>query len=176
MLDTNTSSLTMTAAWQDYLSYGDIVSFRFPLAEKGHTGRPKARPCLVLDIEVHGDERYALLAYGTTSRRRSNIGYEVHVRRKADYLSAGLNMPTRFVGARRLLVPLNHSGFVVCGATCAPVLGRLDGNPFAAMNAARGRIHAERDIAADRRGRSRMGAASWRKAHPALLGGKAVRA
>ncbi|KAF0674372.1 hypothetical protein [Profundibacterium mesophilum] len=141
----------MTAAWQDHLSYGDIVSFRFPLAEEGHTGRPKARPCLILDLEEHGGKRYALLAYGTTSRRRSNVGYEVHVRRRTDYLSAGLNEPTRFVGARRLLVPLSHSGFVICRATGAPVLGRLDGNPFDAMNAVRGRIHAERDIAADRR-------------------------
>src|SRR6056297_1555879 len=176
MLDSITSTLTMTAAWQDHLSYGDIVSFRFPLAEEGHTGRPKARPCLVLEIETHGGERYALLAYGTTSRRRSNIGYEVHVRRKVDYLSAGLNEPTRFVGARRLLVPFDHSGFVICRATGAPVLGRLDGNPFDAMNAVRGRIHAERDIAADRRGRTRRGAARRRKAHPAFLGGKAVRA
>ncbi|KKL85040.1 hypothetical protein LCGC14_1958730, partial [marine sediment metagenome] len=31
------------------------------------------------------------------------------------------------------------------------VLGRLDGSAFAAMNAVRGRIHAERDMAADHR-------------------------
>ncbi|MBJ3764373.1 hypothetical protein ILP92_16655 [Maribius pontilimi] len=175
MLDSTTSNPTMTAAWQDHLSYGDIVSFRFPLAEGGHVGRPKARPCLVLDIEERGGQRYALLAYGTTSRRRSNIGYEVHVRRQTDYLLAGLNESTRFVGARRLLVSLNHSGFVICGATGAPVLGRLDGNPFDAMNAVRGRIHAERDIAADRRSRTRSRGATRRKTHPAFLGGKAVR-
>ena len=97
---------TMTEGWRDHVSYGDIVSFRFPLAEEGAAGCPKARPCLVLDVEVRGGQRYALLAYGTTSRRRSNVGYEVHVRRRTDYLSAGLNEPTRFVGARRLLVPL----------------------------------------------------------------------
>lgn len=176
MLDSITSNLAMTAAWQDHLSYGDIVSFRFPLAEEEHTGRPKARPCLVLEIENKGGQRYALLAYGTTSRRRSNIGYEVHVRRKADYLSAGLKEPTRFVGARRLLVPLNHSGFVISNATGAPVLGRIDGNPFDAMNAVRGRIHAERDIAADRRERRRGGGTGRRRSHPAHLGGKAVRA
>ena len=155
MLDDLTTSLTMTAAWQNHLSYGDIVSFRFPLAEEGPKGRPKARPCLILDIEEHGGQRYALLAYGTSSRRRSNIGYEVHVRRRADYLSAGLREPTRFVGARRLLVPLDHSGFVICGATGAPVLGRLDGSPFEAMNAVRARIYAEADIAAERRNERR---------------------
>ncbi|MFY0309419.1 hypothetical protein ACFMBG_05935 [Leisingera sp. D0M16] len=159
MLDSTQTTFAMTPAWQDHLSPGDIVSFRFPLAEEGHTGHPKARPCLILDIEEHGGKRYALLAYGTTSRRRSNIGYEVHVRRRADYLSAGLNEPTRFVGERRLLVPLSHRGFSVCRATGSAVLGRLDGSAFAAMNAVRGRLHAERDIAADRRAgrRSRAG-------------------
>lgn len=108
--------------------------------------------------------RYALLAYGTTSRRRSNIGYEVHTRRRADYLSAGLNEPTRFVGARRLLTPLTHSGFAICGATGSAVLGRLTGAPFRAMNAVRARIHAEHDIAADHRSRrgSRAGGARGR--------------
>ena len=142
-------------AWQDHVSHGDIVSFRFPLAEEASTGQPKARPCLILDIEVRGGQRYALLAYGTTSRRRSNVGYEIHVRRRAEYLSAGLDEPTRFVGARRLLVPLTHSGFAICRATGSAVLGRLDGAPFEAMNAVRGRIHAEADIAADRRSRRR---------------------
>ena len=176
MLDSIPSSLAMTAAWQDHLRHGDIVSFRFPLAEEEHSGRPKARPCLVLDIEERGGQRYALLAYGTTSRRRSNIGYEVHVRRRADYIPSGLNEPTRFVGARRLFVPLGHSGFVICRATGSPVLGRLDGGPFAAMNAVRGRIHAERDIAADRRSRCPRGRPGGRKPRPAFLGGKAVRA
>ncbi|MCZ4260139.1 hypothetical protein O4G76_04700 [Limimaricola sp. G21655-S1] len=159
MLDSIQTTLAMMPAWRDLVTPGDIVSFRFPLAEEGHTGRPKSRPCLILDLEERGGKRYALLAYGTTSRRRSNTGYEVHVRRRADYLSAGLNEPTRFVGARRLLVPLNHGGFSVCQATGSAVLGRLDGSAFAAMNAVRGRIHAERDIAADRRAgrRSRAG-------------------
>ncbi|WP_432254386.1 hypothetical protein [Limimaricola sp. AA108-03] len=151
MLDSIQTNLTMTPAWQDHITAGDIVSFRFPLAEEGYTGRPKARPCLVLDIEEHGGLRYALLAYGTTSRRQSNIGYEVHARRRAEYVPAGLNEPTRFVGARRLLVPLTNSGFCICQTTGSAVLGRLDGRPLAAMNAVRGRIHAERDIAADRR-------------------------
>ncbi len=155
MLDSTPTIITMTDAWRDHVSHGDIVSFHFPLAEEDSQGRPKARPCLILDIEVHDGIRYALISYGTTSRRRSNIGYEVHVRRRADYLAAGLREPTRFVGARRLLVPLTHSGFVICGATGSAVLGRLDGNPFEAMNAVRGRIHAEHDIAKERRSRRR---------------------
>ena len=151
MLDTINTILTMTPAWRDHVTHGDIVSFRFPLAEEGNAGPPKARPCLVLDIETKGGQRYALLAYGTTSHRRSNVGYEVHVRRRAEYLSAGLDEPTRFVGARRLMVPLTRSGFAVCRATGSCVVGRLDGAPFEEMNAVRGRIHAEHDIAAERR-------------------------
>ena len=142
---------TQTAAWHDAVGCGDILSFRFPLAEERHRRRPKARPCLVLDIEELGGQRYALLAYGTTSKRRSNIGYEVHVRKPADYLAAGLDRPTRFVGARRILVPLALSAFVVASATGSAVLGRLNGRPFEAMTAVRARIHAEADIAADHR-------------------------
>ncbi len=175
---TPTVNSMMTEAWRDHASHGDIVSFRFPLAEEGSAGRPKARPCLILDIEEKGGQRFALIVYGTTSRRRSNAGYEVHVHRRADYIAAGLNEPTRFVGARRVLVPLTHSGFVICGATGSAVLGRLDGNPFDAMNAVRGRIHALRDIAEDRRQARRCGSpirTSQRRTRPTFLGRKEAR-
>lgn len=151
MLDFTQTNPKMTATWRDHIAHGDIVSFRFPLAEEGAEDRPKARPCLVLDIQQIGDRRYALLAYGTNSRRPSNVGYEVHARKRAEYLSAGLNEPTKFVGRRRVLVPLTHHGFVICTAIATPVLGSLDGAPFKRLNAVRGRIHAERDIAAERR-------------------------
>jgi hypothetical protein len=178
MLDTSITP-TMTDAWRDHVSYGDIVSYRFPLAEEGAEGRPKARPCLVLDIEEKGGQRFALIAYGTTSRRRSNVGYEVHVRHRDDYIVAGLNKPTRFVGARRLLVPLTHSDFVICGAIGSAVLGRLDGNPFDALNAVRGRIHAMQDIAEDRRdSRLRISptGTGQRKVRCTFLGRREVRA
>ncbi|WP_292068723.1 hypothetical protein [Marivita sp. XM-24bin2] len=111
----------------------------------------KVRPCLLLDIDKRGGQRFALIAYGTTSRRGSNIDHEVHVRRRADYVAAGLNEPTRFVGAHRVFVPLSHSGFVICGATGSLVLGRLAGSPLDALNAVRGRIHAMQDMAEVRR-------------------------
>lgn len=178
MLDTTnfTTNLTMTLDWRDHLSYGDIVSFRFPLADKGHTGTPKARPGLVLDIETRGDQRYALHAYGTTSRRRSNVGYEIHVRRRADYLFARLNEPTRFVGARHLPMSLGHGGFITCHVTGAPVPGRLSGSSFKAMNAVGGRIHVEGDIAAERRGRHTETRPRGRPFRPPFLSGKGVRA
>ncbi len=155
MFDITQNTPKMTCAWHDHIRHGDIVSFRFPLSEDGSADQPKVRPCLILDIEVHDGLRYALLAYGTTSHRRSNVSQEIHVRRRAEYACAGLVEPTRFIGARRLLVPLTHSGFVVSAVTHSAVLGRLDGQPFECMNAVRGRIHALRDIhTAQRRRRS----------------------
>ena len=151
MLDFTQTNPKMTAAWQDHIAHGDIVSFRFPLAEEGAREQPKARPCVVLDIERIGDHRYALLAYGTTSRRPSNVGYEIHIRKRDDYANVGLNEATKFVGRRRLLVPLAHRGFAICSDIGSPVLGSHNGAPLKRLNAVRGRIHAERDIAADRR-------------------------
>lgn len=66
--------------------------------------------------------------YGTTSRRRANSGEEIHVRKRDAYTTAGLDEPTRFVGARRILVPLTHSGFVVSTDTGSPVLGSWRGS------------------------------------------------
>lgn len=151
MLDILLYDPRMSAAWRNHLSHGDIVLFRFPLAEEGETAKPKARPCLVLDIEQIGDQTYALLAYGTTSRRKSNVGDAVHVRKRADYIAVGLHEPTRFVGARRLLVALTHSGFVLDRQLESPVLGRIDGEIFERMDEVRGRIHALRDIRNERR-------------------------
>ena len=151
MLDFTQTNLKMTAAWRDHIAHGDIVSFRFPLAEEGAVEGANARPCVVLDIERIGDRRYALPAYGTTSRRPLNVGYEIHIRKRDDYAAVGLNEPTKFVGRRRLLVPLAHRDFAICSAIGSPVLGSVEGAPLKRLNAVRGRIHAERDIAADRR-------------------------
>ncbi|WP_156799445.1 hypothetical protein [Oceanicola granulosus] len=151
MLDITDTTLAMTPAWQEHLSPGDIVSFEFPLAEADPTERPKPRPCLVLEIEDLAGERFALIAYGTTSPRKSNWGYEVHALHEEDYLSSGLDRPTRFIGRRRLMVSLDSPGFVISSNTGAPVLGRLSGGPAERLLAVRARIQAERDIAAERR-------------------------
>lgn len=154
MLDATPITLTMTDAWQDHISYGDTVSFRFPVTEPGDTSPLKARPCLILDIEEKKEVRYALLAYGTTSRRKANVGYEIHVRTSAACAAAGLDAPTRFVGARRILVPLSHSGFVIHPGLGAPVLGRLEGDEFERMNEVRARIFAMADIRAEQKVRT----------------------
>lgn len=181
MLKAIPTNPTMTAAWQEHISPGDIVSFRFPLAEEGRSGRPKARPCLVLGIEDHDGHRCLLLAYGTTSRRRSNIGYEVHARRRTDYTAAGLDEPTRFVGARRLLVPLNNRGFAICSGTGSPVIGRLHGRALEVMHTVCRRLQHEGGAAARNRARQRHGAirgrdftVEHRKPRQIFASGKAV--
>ena len=131
-----------------HLQRGDVVLFRFPLAEEDdEPGAPKRRPCLVLDTLTAGGERFVELAYGTSADTRANRGYEVIVKQPAARATAGLSKPTRFVCARRITVHVNHSGFH--GRTKGPqIIGRLDEALLERMNAVRARIQAEADIAA----------------------------
>ena len=139
-----------TANWRDTLSHGDVVSYRFLVADP-ESEAPKARPCLVLDVETLGGRRYALLAYGTIADTPANRGRETRVVDPVEIAAAGLSRPTRFVGARRILVSLDHPAFAAKRSLGTPVMGRLTGSAFVAMNRVRGRIHAEADIAAEAR-------------------------
>ena len=131
--------------WQDRLTSGDVVSFRFPVTEEAGGPWPKARPCLVLEtLDIDG-ARHALVAYGTSARTRANRGLEVELRRAEDRLVAGLDRRTRFVAARRVLVPLDAPAFVACAALGTPVLGHLRGGVRARLEAVRARLGEERD-------------------------------
>lgn len=154
MLDNLTQLITTSDhnPWFADLSWGDIVSFRFPVEDGEDV--PKKRPCLVLDTLLVGGRRFAVLAYGTSVRNNSNRGYEVRLG-AVDAMEAGLHRSTRFIGARRLTVSLDHDGFVASGTARSPVIGRLKGSAFDRMNAVRGRIHAEADIAAESRAERR---------------------
>lgn len=148
MLHTSTASFipVLDADWHNHLSHGDVVMFRFPAA-----GQPAAaRPCLVLDIETVGIRRCAALIPAFPARRPTSSDRSVMLFHRAEYRSAGLDGPTRFPVRSRLLVPLAHAGFVASQTTGTPVIGRLDGDAFERMNAERGRLHALRDIRADR--------------------------
>lgn len=138
--------------WTQTLTHGDIVSFHFPVTEEEGVA-PKARPCLVLDVEERDGHRFVTLAYGTSVGGTANRGYEIRVNRPEDATAAGLDRPTRFVGARRITVSAAHPGFCVKRALGTAVIGRLSGVPFDRMNRVRARIHAERDIAIYRRTR-----------------------
>ncbi|MCX8227987.1 MAG: hypothetical protein OTI35_18110 [Sulfitobacter sp.] len=113
-------------AWQSDLKPNHIVAFRFPHERKSSVG-PKVRPTLVLDVLTIGEERYAVLAYGTSSPRRRSHDLLVPVTCSAELEAASLNAPTKFDGARRILVPLSDAGFSSNRKLNTPVLGQLTG-------------------------------------------------
>ena len=88
------------------------------------------------------------LAYGTSAPTKANRGHEVRVTQRASCQAAGLNKPSRFVCARRVVVSLNHPGFDG-GDDRGTLIGRLDPPLIERMNAVRARIQAEADIQAE---------------------------
>ncbi|WP_339106981.1 recombinase family protein [Thioclava sp. GXIMD4216] len=137
----------MTSAWQDHISPGDIVTFRFPIRKATDGEQPKPRPCLVIEVEEWAGKQFALLAYGTSSPRKANSGYEVHALQPEDYTRFGLDRPTRFIGKRTIMVALDNPSFDSFRKTCSPVLGRLSGQPAERLLHVRARIQADRDMA-----------------------------
>lgn len=147
MLDT-TSTPMATTPWADTLQRGDVVMFRFPCADDGPV---KPRPCLVVEVDRLGGYTFIELAYGTTAQTKANRGYEVHIYTDVGMALAGLRQPTRFVCARRVMVAPFHRDFATTRRNPSPVIGRLDDAGIERMNGIRARIHAEQDIAAERR-------------------------
>jgi len=133
--------------WQDTIQRGDVVLFRFPVNTDGELTLPKRRPCLVLEVRKTKDSKFVTLAYGTTSKRRANRGYEVIVKQPQSQAMAGLDRPTRFVCARRITVSVDHPGFNEEGKP-RTLLGRLDPPLMGRMNTVRAHIQAEAGIAA----------------------------
>lgn len=122
MLDATHSQ---TPVWQDQLSPGDIVMFRFPGLGQPTSARPMPRPCLVLDIEIVRGRRCAVLVPAVPFRRPAGRDRQVTLGKRAEWRAAGLEQPTAFPLRSRLLVPLAHEGFVVAPGTGSPVLGHL---------------------------------------------------
>jgi hypothetical protein len=137
-------------AWAADLKPGDLVAYRFPHSEGGRDC-PKVRPCVILDLEEIAGVLYLLLAYGTASFGRPNTGYAIHAGTAELRAVAGLHQPTVFLASRRILVPAAHRDFDLAERTQSPLLGRLAGDALARLHAVRARIHAEADIAAERR-------------------------
>ena len=103
-----------TKAWQEHVSWGHVVIFRFPIRLPGENETAKARPCVILETLTIGIERYAVVAYGTSAGSNANRGYDIDAR-GTEAAAAGLNRDTRFVGVRRITVSLDHAGFVHVG-------------------------------------------------------------
>lgn len=157
--------------WQAELQRGDVVLFRFPVAEGSQAPlSPKRRPCLVLEVHDRLGRRAATLAYGTSSSGKANSGYNVVVSGQNSMEHAGLKQPTRFVGVRRITVSLDHSGFDLADITASPVIGRLDEALAERMNAVRARIQAEADIAREIRREKREEQRRWQQEGRGFLG------
>lgn len=153
MLDT-THNETAPRAWQDMVRLGNVVLFRFPYAEANAPAEaPKARACLVLEVERRDSRIFAELVYGTSVDTAANRGDEIRVDRPEALAAAGLHRPTRFIATRRITVSLDNAGFVLNPRYPSPVLGRLAPADLARMNRVRARIEALRDVAAERRER-----------------------
>lgn len=148
MLDNTYQQPKPAKNWQTVLQPGHIVMFRFPVRLTDDP--PKIRPCLVLDVIRKGGEHFAVLAYGTTAQTNANRGYEVAVSGETLLKLLKLRKPTRFVGARRITVSLDHNGFA-CNRDGTPILSALVGTSVDRMHAVRARIHAMVDIRKERR-------------------------
>lgn len=152
--------ITSEPIWPDDIQRGDVVRFRFSIAEEDGEA-PKLRPCLVLEIGTLNGHRFVTLAYGTGAPAKGKYGYEIIVKGKPSMRAAGLTKPTRFVAIRRITVSTEHHGFEpLCGT---PVIGRLDASLLQRMDAVRARLWAEHDIAADRRHERDLERRRWQR-------------
>ena len=135
MLDaTLPTNLTLGFDWRDKLSPGYIVMFRFPLEDQ--TMPTEKIRCLVLEIEAVGTTRFAVLIPALPSRRPSDHARIISIGKRTELDAAGLD----------LRVPLTHERFVRSCVTGSPVIGQLAGASRERLTAARGRLHALRDI------------------------------
>lgn len=148
-------------SWRDALEPGDIVAFAFPTTEPNAT-HEKHRPALVLAIDRSGDVAEAIVVYGTASMTRANTGLELRVTSPADMAAARLHKPTRFVGTRRVRVPLDSPRFVVCAASTA-VIGRLPATYHPRLDRLRDLTMASAPVRASSRRRSRCRLYSTRR-------------
>ncbi|MCB1347122.1 MAG: hypothetical protein KDK11_00175 [Maritimibacter sp.] len=142
-----------TAHWANEIKRGDVVLFRYPIRNPRAEETPKTRPCLVLEIDERFGTKRLTLAYGTSVPSSANRGYEIPVTLPDDMRAAGLKRATRFVGARLLSVSPDNPGFSLGSRSRSPIIGRLSHNRIERMDWIRARLHAERDIAAERRGK-----------------------
>lgn len=147
------SSPTTPLPWHATLEPGDLVAFRFPCSERGPREKPKVRPCLILEIRESGERRFAEVVYGTSADTTANRGLDIEVDDNAAIGAAGLDRPTRFVGARRVLVSLDHTGFDISAAGGSPIIGRLSCRARAEMEKVQTRIRADRERILERRKR-----------------------
>ena len=118
---------TSTRHWHDKICPGDVVLFRFPIRNlNGEIGDCKIRPCLVLErFEIEAGI-FVELCFGISVPTRKATGLDVAIWQPELARNSGLHQPTRFQGARRLIVPVTHRNFEQRHSSNSPVIGSLD--------------------------------------------------
>ncbi|GGE62928.1 type II toxin-antitoxin system PemK/MazF family toxin [Actibacterium pelagium] len=142
--------------WQDSLQPGDIVAFRFPHKDKSGAA-PKTRPTLVLAKAKVADQTFVALAYGTTKIKKRRTAYHIPVTSEEERKVAGLDRPTVFDGARRIVVAAENSNFSVRRDIGSPVIGRLTCGSLHRMFAVSATIRAHQRKRRDQFGRLKLG-------------------
>ncbi|MCB1358218.1 MAG: hypothetical protein KDK53_17590 [Maritimibacter sp.] len=136
--------------WAHEIGPGDVVLFAYPVADPESGARPKYRPCLVIEAEETAMGKRVVLAYGTSVPAKGPQGYTIAVRSATDLLVAGLEKPTRFDAGRLMSVSVHSSKFGIRDRA-TPVIGHLSSAALVRMNRVRARLHAEADMASERR-------------------------
>ena len=92
---------------------GDVVSCRFPLAERPDEPGEKARPCVVLNAYDHENlyRRALMVAYGTSVIGGRQSRTDCVIEDASELAAAGLHRPTKFVGDRARVLPYNRRYF-----------------------------------------------------------------
>lgn len=148
---TSTATISPTENdWKTALCAGDVVVYIWPLIDPAPGETPKRRPTLVHAVREIDGRLHAELVFGTGRLRRRGPR-DVILDDPGDLRHAGIRKPTRFEFERRLLVPLDDTGFAVSAALGTPVIGRMP----APCPRGPQRFHLRR-----RRGRARPPAAS----------------
>ena len=156
------AALRLCTLWADEIRRGYVVVFRVPIRRAGEGESPKLRPCVVLDVAAWVGGKGLTLAYGASLPDRQNRGSEIPVTYPDDIRAAGLRRATRFIGARLISVAPGNAGFDVGGPAASPVIGRLSPNRMQRLDRVRVGLHAENDIATERR-RRRVGLSGGRR-------------
>lgn len=151
MLDTNRQLPALSpASWQTRLAPGFIVRFRFPLWDL-EGGPDMPRPCLVVGVAEIDGRRFATLVCGSHRHDLRATADAFTLSDPASLWAAGLTQPLRFRFARTITVSLDNMAFVRAEGG-SPVIGRLSGEDFARLLAARARPGARPGTKTPRRG------------------------
>ena len=151
------------ADWREKVAVGDII--RWPLGTGAESIDSIA---LVIDIETVGGWRVLTVAPGIDDVAQPVRAGTLRIVRLDEVRHAGLAKPVRFELARRISLAPQHPGLRIDAGS--PIIGNLCEKALARLHAERARIHALRDIAAERRGERRAHRAHDRRTgwwHPA---------